>query len=127
MAVASAAASAAVVFVIVVRRAELLRVDDLDDPPLARVARHRLHHRRERAAPELLRHVVVCIYAGQLLRREVPVDEPVVLERILRCIGEPNAISFPSRRMHDSPLRTRTPLICVREDMSVSVCACARF
>jgi hypothetical protein len=38
-AVASAAASAAVVFVIVVRRAELLRVDDLDNRPLARVAR----------------------------------------------------------------------------------------
>jgi hypothetical protein len=52
-------------------------------PPLARVARHRLHHHRERAAAELLRHVVVRIYAGQLLRREVPVDEPVVLERIL--------------------------------------------
>ena len=75
-------ASAAVGFVIVVRRAELLRVDDLDGPPLARVARHRLHHRRERAAPELLSHVVVRTYAGQLLRREVPVDEPVVLERI---------------------------------------------
>ena len=38
MAVASAAASAAIAFVIVVRRAELLRVDDLDGPPLARVA-----------------------------------------------------------------------------------------
>ncbi len=83
MAVESAAASAAVVFVIVVRRAELLRVDDLDGPPLARVVRHRLHHRHERAAPELLRRVVVRIYAGQLLRREVPVDEPLVLERIL--------------------------------------------
>ncbi len=84
MAVESAAASAAVVFVIVVRRAELLlRVDDLDGLPLARVTRHRLHHRHERAAPELLRRVVVRIYAGQLLRREVPVDEPVVLERIL--------------------------------------------
>jgi hypothetical protein len=38
MAVESAAASAAVVFVNVVRRAELLRVDDLDGPTLARVA-----------------------------------------------------------------------------------------
>jgi hypothetical protein len=41
-----------VVFVsvfIIVRGAELLRVDDLDRLPLARVARHRLHHRCERA------------------------------------------------------------------------------
>ena len=38
MAVESAAASAAVVFVNVVRRAELLRVDDLDGPPHANVA-----------------------------------------------------------------------------------------
>ena len=38
MAVESAAASAAVVFVNVVRQVELLRVDDLDGPPLARVA-----------------------------------------------------------------------------------------
>ena len=68
---AMAVASAAVVFVIVVRRVELLRVDDLDDPPTARGARHRLHDRRERAAPELVRHVVVRVYAGQLLRCEV--------------------------------------------------------
>jgi len=38
MAIESAAASAAVVFVTVIRRAELLRVDDLDGPPLAHVA-----------------------------------------------------------------------------------------
>jgi len=47
-------------------------VDDLDGPPLARVASY---HRRERAAPELVRHVVLRVHAGQLLRREVPVDE----------------------------------------------------
>ena len=65
---AMAVASAAVVFVIVVRRVELLRVDDLDGPPTAHGARHRLH---DRAAPELVRHVVVRVYAGQLLRCEV--------------------------------------------------------
>ena len=58
-------------------------MDDLDGPPLARVARRCLHDRRERAAPELVRHVVLRVNAGQLLRREVPVDEPVVFERVL--------------------------------------------
>jgi hypothetical protein len=71
------------VVIVVVRRVELLRVDDLDGPPLARAARYRFHHRRERAATELVRYVVLDVYAGQLLRREVPVDEPVVFLRRL--------------------------------------------
>ena len=68
-------------FIIV--RAELLRVDDLDGPPLSRIACHRLHHRRERAATELVRHVVERVDARQLHRREVPVDETIILERVL--------------------------------------------
>ena len=85
-AIVSAGAGAAAivcVVIVVVRQAELLRVDDLDGPPLARVARYRFHHRHERAATELVRHVVLGVYAGQLLRREVPVDEPVVFVRLL--------------------------------------------
>jgi hypothetical protein len=73
------------VFIIV--PAELLRVDDLHGPPLARIACHRLHHRRERTATELVRHVVVRVDARQLHRREVPVDETIILERILLLHG----------------------------------------
>jgi hypothetical protein len=70
------------VFIIIVP-AELLRVDDLDGPPLARIACHRLHDRRERAATELVRHVVVRVDARQLHGREVPVDETIILGRVL--------------------------------------------
>src|SRR6266851_6192972 len=122
------AGAAAVVFVVIVviRRAELLRVDDLDGPPLARVARYRLHHRRERAAPELVRHVVLGVYAGQLLRREVPVDEPVVFVRLLLLhrraerdlvpVAQDARFSFGDARVID--LRTW--------GMGVSECVCMR-
>ena len=79
----------AVVLVVaaVVRRAELLCVDDLDGPPFARRARHRLHHRRERSATELVRHVIERVNARQLNRSEVSIDEPVVIQRGLLLHG----------------------------------------
>jgi len=76
-----------IVVAVVVRRAELLRVDDLDGPPFARRARHRLHHRRERPATELVRHVVERVDARQLDRGEVSVDKPVVVQRVLLLHG----------------------------------------
>ena len=86
------AATAAVVLVVVditvvVRRAEFLRVDDLDGPPFARRARHRLHHRRERSATELMRHVVKRVDALQLDWGEVAVNIPVVVQRALLLHG----------------------------------------
>jgi len=68
--------------VVGVRPAELLRVDDFNGAPFARRARHGLHHRRERAAAELVRNVVVRVDARELVRREVAVDVAVVLERL---------------------------------------------
>ena len=81
------AAGIIVVVVVVIRRAELLCVDDLDGPPFARRARHGLHHRRERPATELVRHVVERVDAGQLDRSEVSVDKPVVVQRVLLLHG----------------------------------------
>ena len=80
-------AAGVIVIAVVVRRAELLRVDDLDGPPFARRARHRLHHRRERPATELVRHVVERVDARQLDRGEVSVDKPVVVHRVLLLHG----------------------------------------
>ena len=84
---AAAAVVVVVVITVVVRRAELLRVDDLDGPPFARRARHRFHHRRERPATELVRHIVKRVDALQLDRGEVAVDIPVVVYRALLLHG----------------------------------------
>ena len=73
-AVASArAGAAAIIFVaiVVVQWAELLRADGLDGPPLAHVVHHHLHHRHKHATPELVHHVVLGVYAGQLLQCKV--------------------------------------------------------
>lgn len=73
--------------VVVVRRrvrpAQLLGMDDLDRPPLARGARHGLHDGGERAPAELVRHIVIRVDAGELEWREVPVYVPIVFERVL--------------------------------------------
>lgn len=63
--------------------AQLLRMDDLDGEPLARGARHGPHDGGERAPAQLVRHVVKRVDAGELERREVPIDVPIVLERVL--------------------------------------------
>ena len=63
--------------------AQLLRMDDLDGEPLARGARHGPHDGGERAPAQLVRHVVKRVDAGELKRREVPIDVPIVLERVL--------------------------------------------
>jgi hypothetical protein len=63
------------------REAYNKRVNSLDVH--ARLTRHRPHHRRKRAAPKLVHHVVVCIDARQFHCDEAPVDKPVVLVRIL--------------------------------------------
>ena len=63
--------------------AQLLRMDDLDGEPLARGARHGPHHGGERAPAQLVRHIVMRVDAGELERREVPIDVPIVLERVL--------------------------------------------
>jgi hypothetical protein len=43
-------------------------MDDLEGPPLTHAAHHRLHHCHGCATPGLLCHVIVCIYACQLLQ-----------------------------------------------------------
>ena len=95
--VAMAAIAVFVSVFIIIRPAELLRVDNLDRPPLARVARHRLHHRRECAAPELVRHVVMRVDARQFHWGEMPVDIAVVLERnlLLHRRAESDLVSIP--------------------------------
>lgn len=74
-----------IVVVVVIRRvgpAKFLGMDDLDGPPLARGARHGLHDGSERAPPKLVRHIVKRVDAGELVRREVPIDVPIVFERV---------------------------------------------
>ena len=66
-----------------ISRAKFLGMDDLDGPPLARGARHGLHDGSERAPSELVRHIVERVDAGELERREVPIDVPIVFLRIL--------------------------------------------
>ena len=71
----------------VIRHAELLCVDDLDGPPFACRARHRLHHRRECAATDLVSHVVESVDTRQVHRGEVAIDKPIVLRRALLLLG----------------------------------------
>ena len=66
-----------------ISRAKFLGMDDLDGPPLARGARHGLHDGSERAPSELVRHIVERVDAGELERREVPIDVPIVFLRVL--------------------------------------------
>ena len=75
--------SAAMLVVVVGSATDFVAVYDLDGPPLARLARHGLHHGGEGALTEFVRHVVVRVDARELERGEVPVYVPVVLERIL--------------------------------------------
>jgi hypothetical protein len=93
-------------------------VDDLDGPSFARIECHRLHRRRERAATELVRHIVLVVRvdACQLHWREAPVDEMIILDRVL-------------------PLHSRAErdLIAVSQDARLSfvdayplICACER-
>ena len=78
-------------------RADLVPVYDLDGEPFARLARHGFHYGGKSAAAELVRHVVVRVDAGQLERRQVPVDVPVVFHRVLlRHRGaERNLVAVP--------------------------------
>ena len=85
MAIASAGAgTTAIIFIVivVVRQVELLHVDGLNGPPLACVACHHLHHHRKHAMPKLMCHVILGIYASQLLQRKVLVDELVVFVQL---------------------------------------------
>ena len=66
-----------------ISRAKFLGMDDLDGPPLARGARHGLHDGSERAPSELVRHIVERVDAGELERREVPIDVPIVFLHVL--------------------------------------------
>ena len=64
-------------------RAEFLGMDNLDGPPLTRGARHGLHDGSERAPAELMRHIVERVDAGELERRKVSIDVPIVFLRVL--------------------------------------------
>lgn len=72
-----------VIIVVRVGPAELLRMYDLDRPPVARGAGHGLHNGGERASTKLIPHVIVCVDAGELVRSEMSVDVPIVFERVL--------------------------------------------
>ena len=75
--------AAAILVLVGVTAADLVTVYDLDGPPLARLARHGLHNGGEGTLAELVRHIVVSVYARQLERREVAVDIAIVLEWVL--------------------------------------------
>lgn len=74
-----------IIIVVVVRvgPAKFLRMYNLDRPPVARGAGHGLHNGGERASTELVRHIVVCVDAGEFVRSEVSIDVSIVFERIL--------------------------------------------
>jgi hypothetical protein len=101
-------------------------VDDLDGPSFARIACHRLHRRSECAATELVRHIVLVVHmdACQLHRREVPVDEMIILDRVLplhsRAERDLIAVSQNARQSFVDAY----PLICACE--SERKCARAR-
>jgi hypothetical protein len=71
-----------VVVVICVGPAKFLRMYNLDRPPVRRGAGHGLHDGGERASAELVRHIVVCMDAGELVRREVSIDVSIVFKRV---------------------------------------------
>jgi hypothetical protein len=72
-----------IIIIIRVRPAQFLRVYDLDRPPRARGAGYSLHDGGERAPAELMCHIVVRVYAGELVRREMPIDIPIVFQLVL--------------------------------------------
>jgi hypothetical protein len=75
-----------VIIVVICRRvgpAKFLRMYNLDRPPIARGAGHGLHDGGERASAELVRHIVVCVDAGELVRREMSIDVSIVFEQVL--------------------------------------------
>jgi hypothetical protein len=77
--------SGGIIIIIVVRvgPANFLRMYNFDCPPVARGARHGLHDGGERAPAELVRHIIVCVDAGELVRREVSIDVSIVFELVL--------------------------------------------
>ena len=54
-----------------------------DRPPIARGAGHGLHDGGERASAELVRHIVVRVDAGELVRREVSINVSIVFLLVL--------------------------------------------
>jgi hypothetical protein len=74
------------IVVVICRRvgpAKFLRMYNLDRPPFGCGAGHGLHDGGERASAELVRHIVVCMDAGELVRREMSIDVSIVFERVL--------------------------------------------
>ena len=72
-----------IVVVVSVGPAKFLRVNYFDRPPFARGAGHGPHDGGERASAELVRHIIVCVDAGELVRRQVSIDVSIVFERVL--------------------------------------------
>jgi hypothetical protein len=78
-------ASIIIVVIAVICRspAKILRMYDLDRPPIARGAGYGLHDGGKRASAELMRHIIVCVDAGELVRREMTIDVSIVFPRVL--------------------------------------------
>ena len=55
----------------------------LDRPPIARGAGHGLHDGGERASVELVRHIVVRVNDGELVRREMSINVSIVFQLAL--------------------------------------------
>ena len=72
-----------VIDIICVGSAKFLRMYNLDSPPVGRGAGHGLHDGGERASAELVRHIVVCVDAGELERREVSIHVSIVFKSVL--------------------------------------------
>src|SRR6266851_5187085 len=108
---AMAVASAAVVFVIVVRRVKLLRVEILTahQPPVVRAIAFMTVANVPRPSSCAMSSCA-CTPVNSFGARSV--DELVVFDRLLLLHRRAECDLFSSRRMHDSPLATHTPLIC---------------
>jgi hypothetical protein len=97
-----------VIDIICVGPAKFLRMYNLDRPPVGRGAGHGLHDGGERASAELVRHIVVCVDAGELERREMLIDVSIVFKSVLLLhrkdfvpVAQDTRMSFENTRSVD--------------------------
>jgi hypothetical protein len=65
------------------RRADLITMYDLDREPLSRLSRHGFHNRSERSTSEFVSHIIMSVYARQLVRGQMSINVTIIFDRIL--------------------------------------------
>ena len=100
-----------IIVIICVGTAKFLRMYNFDSPPVGRGAGHGLHDGGERASAEFVRHIVVCVDAGELQRSEVSVHVSIVFksvwllhrraERDFVAVAQDTRLSFENARPVD--------------------------